>query len=50
MPAQAGADPVDESHCAYVQRRLVHLGGTGAVALQALRNSPQEDAQHGYVL
>ena len=46
MPVQAGAEPVDESDCAYVQRRLVHLGRTGAVSLQALRNDPQEDAQH----
>ena len=46
MPVQAGAEPVDESDCANVQGRLVHLGRTGAVVLQALRYDPQEDAQH----
>jgi hypothetical protein len=46
MPIQAGAEPVDESHCADVQGRPVHLGLTWAVGLQALRNDPQEDAQH----
>ncbi len=37
---------MDESDCADVQRRLVHLVRAGAVALQALRNNAQEDAQH----
>ena len=46
MPVQAGAEPVDESDCANVQRRLVHLHRPRAVGLQALRNDPQEDAQH----
>jgi hypothetical protein len=32
--------------CADVQRCLVCIGRTGAVGLQALRNDPQEDAQH----
>ena len=32
--------------CAYVQRRLVHMGRPEAVGLQSLRNHPQEDAQH----
>jgi hypothetical protein len=31
---------VDESDCAYVQRRLVHLGRPSAVGLQALRSPP----------
>lgn len=35
-----------ESDCVNVQGRPVHLGRTGAVVLQALRNEPQEDAQH----
>ena len=46
MPVQAGAEAVDESDCAHVQGRPVHLGRTGAVVLQALRYDPQEDAQH----
>ena len=46
MPIQAGAEAVDESDCANVQGRLVHLGRTGAVVLQALHYDPQEDAQH----
>ena len=37
---------MDESDCAHVQGRPVHLGRTGAVVLQALRYDPQEDAQH----
>ncbi len=45
MPVQAGAEPVDKGYRANVQRRLVHLGCTGAVVLQALRSSAQEDAQ-----
>ncbi len=40
---------MDEGDCAYVQRRFIrlpHLGRPRAVGLQALRNHPQEDAQH----
>ena len=37
---------MDESDCANVQRRLVHMCRTGAVGLQSLRDDPQEDAQH----
>ena len=40
MPVQAGAKAVDESDCANVQRRFVHLGRTLAMALQCLRNHP----------
>jgi hypothetical protein len=46
MSVQAGAEPVDKRHGADVQGRLVHICRTGAVGLQALRNDPQEDAQH----
>ena len=46
MPVQAGAEAVDKSHRADMQGGPVHLGRTGAVVLQALRNDPQEDAQH----
>ena len=46
MPVQAGAEPMDKNDGANVQRRLVHTHRTGAVSLQALRNDPQEDAQH----
>ena len=46
MPVQAGAKAVDKSHCANMQGRPVHLGRPGDVGLQALRNEPQEDAQH----
>jgi len=46
MPVQAGAKAVDENDCANVQGRPVHLGRTGAVALQALRYDQQEDTQH----
>ena len=46
MPVQAGAEPVDEGHRAYVQGRLVQLRRPRAVGLQALRNDPQKDAQH----
>ena len=45
-PGPAPAEPVDESDCANVQGRPVHLGRTGAVVLQALRYDPQEDAKH----
>ena len=38
MAVQAGAEAVDESDCAYVQRCFVHIHRTGAVSLQALRN------------
>jgi hypothetical protein len=43
---QAGAEPVDEGHCADVQAFLVCIGRANAVRLQALRNHPQKDAQH----
>lgn len=46
MPVQAGAEPVDESDCADVQRRPVHIGRPEAVGLQTLRNHPQKNAQH----
>ena len=46
MLVQAGAEPMNEGDCADVQRCLVCIGRTGAVGLQALRNDPQEDAQH----
>ena len=46
MPVQAGAESVDEADCADVQGSLVHIRRTWAVSLQALRNDPQEDAQH----
>jgi hypothetical protein len=46
MPVQAGAEPVDKGHSADVQGSIVHICRTGAVGLQALRNDPQEDAQH----
>ena len=37
---------MDEGHCADVQAFLVCIGRANAVRLQALRNHPQEDAQH----
>jgi hypothetical protein len=46
MAVQAGAKPVDESHGAHVQGRLVHICRTGAMGLQSLRNHPQKNAQH----
>jgi hypothetical protein len=46
MSVQAGAEPVDKRHGADVLGRLVHICRTGAVGLQALRDDPQEDAQH----
>ena len=46
MPVQAGAEPVDEGYGTNEQGCLVHLGRTGAVVLQALRNNAQENAQH----
>ncbi len=46
MPVQAGAEAVDKGQRANVQRRPVHQCRTRAVGLQALRNDPQEDAQH----
>jgi hypothetical protein len=46
MLVQAGAEPVYEGHGSDVQGRLVDLRRSGAVGLQALRNDPQEDAQH----
>lgn len=42
MLIQAGAESVDESHCADGQGCLIHLGRTRAVCLQALRNDPQK--------
>ena len=35
MPIQAGAEPVDERHCADMQSRLVQLRRRRAVGLQA---------------
>ena len=46
MPVQAGAESVDKGQRANVQRRPVHLRRPRAVGLQALRNDPQENAQH----
>ena len=46
MTIQAGAEAVDKGHRANVQRRPVHLRRPGAVGLQALRDDPQENAQH----
>ena len=46
MPVQTGAEAVDEGDCANLQRRLVHTCRTKAMVLQALRNHPQENAQH----
>ena len=43
---QAGAEPVNEGHCADVQVRLVCIGRARAMGLQALCNDTQEDAQH----
>ena len=43
---QAGAEAVDKRHGADVQGRIACLRRSGAVGLQALRNDPQEDAQH----
>ena len=46
IPVQAGAEPVNEGDCAYVQRRLLHICRTGAVGLQSLRDDPEEDARN----
>ena len=46
MLVQARAKAVDKSHCANLQGNLVHLRGTGAVRLSALRNNPQKNTQH----
>ncbi len=46
MLVQAGAEPVDDGHCADVQACLVRIGRTRAVGLQALRNDPQKNTQH----
>lgn len=45
-PVQAGAESVNESHGADVQRSLVLLHPAGAVGLLALCDDPQEDGQH----
>jgi len=46
MLVQTGAEAVNEGHCADMQGCLVHTQSTGAMSLQALRDDPQEDAQH----
>jgi len=49
MLVQAGAKPMNEGDCANVQCRLIrlpYLRRSRAVGLQALRDDPQEDAQH----
>ena len=46
MPIQAGAEPMDECNCANVQRSLVQLRRPWAARLQAMRDDPQENAQH----
>jgi len=40
MLVQAGAKPVDESHCADVPGCFIDLRGTRAVLVQALLNDP----------
>jgi hypothetical protein len=46
MLVQAGAEAVNEDHCADLQGSLVHTQSTGAVSLQALRDDTQKDSQH----
>jgi hypothetical protein len=46
MLVQAGAEAVNEGHCADVQGHLVHIHRTRAVSLQALRDDPQKESQH----
>ena len=46
MLVQAGAKAVDEGDCANMHSRFVYLRRTRAMGSQAVRNRPQEDAQH----
>ena len=46
MLIEAGVEPVNEGYCTNVQDCAVYICRTGAVGRQALRNYPQEDAQH----
>ena len=46
MLIKAGAKPVDEGHCDYVQVCLVRRVRARAMDLQSLLNHPQKNAQH----